>query len=449
MTAARVDPQDGGIRRLEWPRGWQGAAWATVFYTVLTIGWTWPLVTAMRRSLPWDMGDPVLNTWILRWTSEHLTALAAGALVGVARLVEPDVLPSGSARTRVLGASRRASAAGAAGTPRNRQRDPLLQRLAAVDVRAVGAWGVSPGARSHPQHAAAFLAGVFFAFTPYRIAQLSHLQVLSAEWMPFALYAIRRHLQTGSRRSIVGFVASVVLQNLSCGYYLVYFFPFLALWIAGEITARGRRRDRALLQRLAVAGVSIVALTTPFLVPYYRLRQLGFTARTLDEVRFYSADVTAYWTTYPTQWLWGSALRASPRPENELFPGLVLIVLAAVGVAVMVSRVANGVASHGLPDGGAASRWSPGFAAVAAIVMTVVHWRVAAGSGSATFKRFVCPSSSPSSRLAPVVLAAVSTSFRTAALAALQACRDLAGTGCARRPSSFHSVRRSTATACR
>ena len=155
-------------------------------------------------------------------------------------------------------------------------------------------------------------------------------------------------------------------------------------------------------------------------MPYYRLRQLGFTARTLDEVRFYSADVTAYWTTYPTQWLWGSALRASPRPENELFPGLVRLVLAVVGVAVMVSRVANGV------DVARSAGWRrriamvAGFAAVAAVVMT--------GQGLATGRR-VWFSDIQRIRLsfvltvlalAPIVLAAVSTSFRTAALAAFR-----------------------------
>src|SRR4249919_3348030 len=69
---------DGVTARFEWPGAWRGAAWAAVLYSVLAVAWTWPLVTAMERSVPWDTGDPVLNTWILRWTSEHLTALATG-----------------------------------------------------------------------------------------------------------------------------------------------------------------------------------------------------------------------------------------------------------------------------------------------------------------------------------------------------------------------------------
>ena len=40
---------------------------------------------------------------------------------------------------------------------------------------------------------AAFVAGLLFAFAPYRLAQSSHLQVLSSQWMPFVLYGMRRY----------------------------------------------------------------------------------------------------------------------------------------------------------------------------------------------------------------------------------------------------------------
>jgi len=420
MAAVRGDPRDGGVRRLEWPRGWQGAAWAAVVYTGLTIAWTWPLATAMPRSLPWDMGDPVLNTWILRWTCEHLTALAAGHWSAWHEWWNPTFFhPAPLA----LAYSEHLVAQALLVLPVHLTTDNaiLCYNVSLLSTYVLSALGAFLLARDLTGNtAAALLAGVLFGFTPYRIAQLSHLQVLSAQWMPFALYALRRHLQTGSRRSIVGFAASVVLQNLSCGYFLVYFFPFLALWIAGEVTARGRWRDRALLQRLAVAGAAIVALTTPFLMPYYRLRQIGFAARPLDEVRFYSADVTAYWTTYPTQWLWGSVLRASPGPENELFPGLVLIVLAGVAIALMVSGI---ITANRVPRSRGWRRRIAvvaGLAGLAAIVMTVQSLASGRRVWFSDIQRIRLSFVLTVLALAPVVLAAISASFRTAAVAALR-----------------------------
>jgi hypothetical protein len=34
---------------------------------------------------------------------------------------------------------------------------------------------------------AAFIAGLIYGFLPYRIASVPHVQVMSSQWMPFAL----------------------------------------------------------------------------------------------------------------------------------------------------------------------------------------------------------------------------------------------------------------------
>ena len=48
--------------------------------------------------------------------------------------------------------------------------------------------------------AGAFVAGLAFGFAPYRIAQLSHVQMLAAFWAPLALVGLHAYLDTGRRR---------------------------------------------------------------------------------------------------------------------------------------------------------------------------------------------------------------------------------------------------------
>ena len=50
---------------------------------------------------------------------------------------------------------------------------------------------------------AAFVAGLIFAFVPIRIAQVAHIQSVSSQWMPLALYGFRRFIVTrhSARRS--------------------------------------------------------------------------------------------------------------------------------------------------------------------------------------------------------------------------------------------------------
>src|SRR6185437_6658662 len=73
--------------------------------------------------------------------------------------------------------------------------------------------------------------------------------------------------------------------------------------------------------------------TLPFLLPYARLRALGFHARSLDETLTFSADVFAYATADVHLRLWGTSMRAWPGPEGSLFPGLTVVALAIVAIA--------------------------------------------------------------------------------------------------------------------
>ena len=42
------------------------------------------------------------------------------------------------------------------------------------------------------RRAAAWIAGLAYAFAPYRMSQIAHLQVLASFWMPLALAALHR-----------------------------------------------------------------------------------------------------------------------------------------------------------------------------------------------------------------------------------------------------------------
>ena len=164
-----------------------------------------------------------------------------------------------------------------------------------------------------------------------RIASLPHIQVLSSAWMPFVLLGFRRYFVTGRKRDLVFAALAWVLQNLSCGYYLLFFAPVVAIYLVWEITTRGLWSNRRTISGIAVVGAAVGAATLPFLLPYLELRQLGFLPRSLGETRKYSADVYAYLTIDPNLRLWGSVMRAWPKAEGALFPGAVVVALALAG----------------------------------------------------------------------------------------------------------------------
>ena len=171
---------------------------------------------------------------------------------------------------------------------------------------------------------AAFFAGLIYGFLPYRVASIPHVQVMSAQWMPFALFGLNRlHRHAGSYRALAGGTAALVMQNWSCGYYLLYFAPFAPLFVVYRMWIAGRLRDvRMWIAMIGAAAVTLV-LTIPFLAPYLEAQQRFGFERPFGEVVFFSANVWSYITAAEPVRMWGKILRFYPHGEGETFLGFV------------------------------------------------------------------------------------------------------------------------------
>ena len=185
---------------------------------------------------------------------------------------------------------------------------------------------------------AGFVAGLLYAFAPYRIGQFSHLQVMSSQWMPFALYGFRRYFDTRRAWPLAGAARALVAQNWSCGYFLLYFTPFVAAYVIYEIADRGLWKD---LRTWASLGAAAAARrgrdgAAPAALPRTAAARLRPEAPRRGgallgrRLQLSHAPTTA-------QSFWGGIMRAFVKPEGELFPSLIPVLLALVGVAAHAS----------------------------------------------------------------------------------------------------------------
>jgi hypothetical protein len=123
-----------------------------------------------------------------------------------------------------------------------------------------------------------------------------------------------------------------VMQNWSCGYYLLYFAPFVPLFLLHRMWTLGKLKDVRVWGSLAAAAVATLVLTLPFLYPYQEAQRAFGIERPLSEIVRFSANAWSYLTASENLNLWGDTLRLSPRPEGETFLGLVPWLLAAVAL---------------------------------------------------------------------------------------------------------------------
>lgn len=290
-------------------------------FVAVTLAFTYPLAAHLTSTLPGDLGDPALNAWILGWVSERLAHGGAG--VWSPPIFFPYRLTLAYSENLFGIAPFVAPIHWATGNP------VLVYNVAYLASYAFAGFGAYVLMRElGGRRSAAWLAGLAFAFCPYRAAQSVHLQMLMTGWMPLGLAALHRWSRTGSRWALAGFAISYVLQVLSNGYTL-YFFALPAAVVATSALRWRENGWRRRLAELAVAGGAIVTALAPVLHLYLRVRQEQGLVRGVDEIRDFGADLGSFLHAAPgivsARWFPGFA-----KPEGELFPGLVIVILAVL-----------------------------------------------------------------------------------------------------------------------
>src|SRR5262245_52302286 len=161
---------------------------AFLVYQAIAMAMTWPLLPGLLRDVPSDLGDPLLNLWIIAWGAESVPRLLTGQMslhdYWNANIFHPEPLAL-SFSEHLFGQSLQIlpiyyltnnillcynllllTSFSLSGLGMF-----LLVRDLVRDEHGDGAWVVP----------AAFIAGLIYAFMPFRAAQLPHIQSLSSQ----------------------------------------------------------------------------------------------------------------------------------------------------------------------------------------------------------------------------------------------------------------------------
>ena len=337
-----------------------------LLYTVLSFVFTYPLLLGLGSDVPGDLGDSLLNMWILGWGAEHVPQLLTGRISWAefwnANIFHPEPLSLALSEHLFGQVLQILPVYWLTGNI------ILCYNLLFISTFALSAFGTFLLVRDLTGDArAAFIAGLIFGFLPYRIASVPHLQVMSSQWMPFALWGFNRFVtrpvpdsrpstslgtalslpkgRLPSRAHLALGTGALVMQNWSCGYYLLYFAPFVPLFLIHRMWTAGTLRNARTWAGLSLAAVATVLLTVPFLFPYQSAQRLFAIERPFAEVVKFSANAWSYLTASENLSVWGSVLRLSPRAEGETFLGIMPWLLAAAALSGLIERKKVSVSS--------------------------------------------------------------------------------------------------------
>jgi hypothetical protein len=289
-------------------------------YLALAAIYTHPVLQKSFTGIANDPYDPILNTSVLWWNATTVpfsptwwspphfhpsrdVAAFTENLVGVSVLATPIYWVTGSA-------------------------------LAAYNICFYLSWALSAFTAYLlvwflvRRQDAAFLAGLIYGFTPYRTAELGHLQMLSVFWFPLVLLGLHGFLVQRRGWWLALFGAAWVLQALANGYMIFFGAVVVGLWLVYFCTRNSAwRAAPAILLTWAIAN----AVLLPVLLKYHAVHEHYGLRRSISEAAAFSAPASAWFEVSYVVWFWNHLL---PESKDNLFPGLTVVLLVIAGVTL-------------------------------------------------------------------------------------------------------------------
>ena len=302
----------------------RGRTFAVVLlFVAMTIVLTWPQARVLSTHAR-EHHDVYFNMWRLAWVAHALADSPARLFDGNIFYPEPRTLTYSDAMLveGLIGAP-----LFAAGLPPVLIHNLLL--LGAIIASAVGMYVLARHLTDSP--GAGLVAGVIFAFVPYRFEHYMHMELQWTMWIPWSFWAFHRTLET--RRWTFALLTGlfVSLQMLSSIYYGAFLVVLLGAVTAIVLIAMPLRQVPAAVIRLAPAAVVVAVLCGAYAVPYLQTKQ-AVGGRGVPEIMQFSARPSNYLVATPDNVIYGRVFASRGRPERRLFPGTLAVVLAIGGL---------------------------------------------------------------------------------------------------------------------
>ncbi|MEO8360446.1 MAG: hypothetical protein ABI672_10485, partial [Vicinamibacteria bacterium] len=292
---------------------------ALAFFTLLTVAMTWPFAERVRVM---DAGDSAYFTWAVGWQIHALKT-------------DPGSLPHGNfyAPSRftffmdepILGT-------GLLVLPLSWFTDDAIllmnvARLLTWILTGLFTWRLARDLEL--ENTVALATGAFFAFSPIRMDQVAHLSTLGTQWIPLVYLFARRFCLQPSVVDAVRTGFFFALSFLACGYHGLFFAVLLPLSLIPFLFTPQRK---AILSK----GLLVVATASVFLYPLYALSKqalapLSFQRSTADTLK-YAASLQTFLAANRWNKVWGDLTETFRGDPSNLFPGLVVLILATSGV---------------------------------------------------------------------------------------------------------------------
>jgi hypothetical protein len=302
---------------------------AGLFFLAVTILMTWPVLPRLADGMT-DVWDAKLTARILQW--DYVQTLRDPLDLFQLNFFHPARYVLAFSEN-LFGVSLFGFPLYAGGISALAAQNALF--LLGMWLSAVSAWALARYVTGDPLASA--VAGMIFAFVPWRFSQIPHIQFQWGAFLCLLLLFLLRYLDAGNRRDAVLFGVCLGWDAL-CNVHYALFSGFLVATVL-VLEALGSAPERGRRIRVAILAAVLGAMAfLPFAVAYRKASELYGMRRYVGELNSYSGRWSDFLSAGERNRLYGSVTSAWRAPEGDFFPGLAALALAGLAVVATCRR---------------------------------------------------------------------------------------------------------------
>jgi hypothetical protein len=307
---------------------------ALVYFAILSIVMTYPLITQMGSKATAPGGDGGYFIWLIGWYQKALFQLKISPFFAPYmnypqgwNLATTDVTP----------------AMVALALPGSLLFNPTWgYNLAMLLSFVLSGWAMYLWVKHLTDDTwAALVAGTVFAFLPYRVVHfiVGHLNLVGTQWFPFyfwGLFDLLKQEKFSWKPVLMAGIAAGLI-GLTSPYYVYMTMLITGVFLLGFFLFKGYKRLKHAVfwKSLLAFGLLAAVLVGVSMLPYIRLSaQNGLETRPVEYMNRFSASPTDFVIPSIKQFLWGKAIDDKFSPEmyheSTLYIGAVALVLAVI-----------------------------------------------------------------------------------------------------------------------
>lgn len=182
-------------------------------------------------------------------------------------------------------------------------------------------------------HYAGFLAGIIFAFNPFRAIHISQLHVISTQYLPFILLYLEKIFESSRLKYYFLFSLFLIFQFITSLHLFIFISAAVVIFIALKYLLNRKQFSPKLIIYFFISFLIVFLINLPLLIPYFQLKDVA--GSDVYMTSYYTPSLSDYLKITP---LIHKFLGYPKESDRIFYPGIIVLIFLLLSIFWIFKR---------------------------------------------------------------------------------------------------------------